>query len=198
MMKLKKITTLILALGILALGSAFAAANTGNQPALPDEVMTALEEGAVISFYDAAGNLLWSSDGEVAFDPALLEQVAEVVISDADGSVIKDLPVTTGPNENPVVEMDDSFFGLGILLKEAGITGASDGAGMKNQQRNQQQNREQHQYKEEHQEQHQTKGGCEDGCQNQHEDDHAAHHGTPKVDKPGKPGMPGKPGKPGK
>jgi len=180
MMKLKKMTALILALGVLALGSAFAAAGAGNQPALPDEIVAALDGDVVMVLYDAEGSVVWSSDSEVAFDPALLEQVARVAISDAEGNVIEDLPVTTGPNENPVVEMDDSFFGLGMLLKEFGVTGVApeDGTGMQNQ------NHEQHQYKEEHQEQHQeqhqTKEECEGGCQNQHKDDHAAHHGTPK------------------
>jgi len=180
MTKFKKMTTLLLALGILALGSAFATAGTPGKPALPDEIVAAIDSGAVITFYDADGNALWSSDSEVAFDPALLEQVAEVVISDAEGNVIEDLPVTTGPNDNLVVEYEDGYFGLGILLKEVGVTGVApeDGTGMQNQ--------EQHQYKEEHQEQHQTKGECEDGCQNQHKDDHAAHHGTPKTDSSGK------------
>ena len=181
MMKLKKMMVLILALGVLALGSTFAAAGAGNQPALPDEIVAALDGDVVMVLYDAEGGVVWSSDSEEAFDPALLEQVARVVISDAEGNVIEDLPVVTGPNDNLVVEYEDGYFGLGMLLKEFGVTGVApeDGTGMQNQ------NQEQHQYKEEHQEQHQTKGECTDGCQNQHKDDHAAHHGAPKTDSSG-------------
>ena len=174
MTKFKKMTTLLLALGILALGSAFATAGTPGKPALPDEIVAAIDSGAVITFYDADGNALWSSDGEVAFDPALLEQVAEVVIADADGNVIEDLPVVTGPGGKLVVQVDDGYLGLGILLKEAGITGVApaDGSGMQNQ--------EQHQYKEQHQEKHQTKGDCEDGGQYK-STDNAAHHASGKT-----------------
>lgn len=181
MTKIKKYATLLLALGILALGTAFATAGSGNRPALPDEVAAAIDSGAVIAFYDADGNTLWSSDSEAAFDPALLEQVAEVIISDADGNVTYDLAVTTNPNGKLVIETDEGFFGLGALLKEAGITGAMDGSGMQNQERS----KSQHQYQEQKKEQrdeHQAGSGCNNGCQ-QGEDhgqhnDHDGHHGS--------------------
>jgi len=174
-MTIKKLTTLLLALGILALASAFAAAGTPGQPALPDEIVAAIDSGAVITLYDADGNVLYTSSDETAFDPALLDQVAEVVISDADGNVLYDLAVTLGPNDNLVVQIDDTYLGLGAFLKEAGITGSASGTGMQNQ--------EQHQYKEQHQEKQQTMGDKDEvkqDCQD-HAADNAAHHGSGKT-----------------
>ncbi len=174
-MTIKKLTTLLLALGILALASAFAAAGTPGQPALPDEIVAAIDSGAVITLYDADGNVLYTSSDETAFDPALLDQVAEVVISDADGNVLYDLAVTLSPNGKPVVQVDDTYFGLGVFLKEAGVIVPS-GTGMQNQ--------EQHQYKEQHQEKQQTMGDKDEvkqDCQD-NATDNAAHHGSGKTD----------------
>ncbi|WP_457637774.1 hypothetical protein [Oceanithermus sp.] len=190
MTKIKKVTTLILALGVLALGSAFATAATAtNQPALPDEIVAAIDSGAVISFYDADGNLLWSSDSETAFDPALTDQIAKVVVTDDSGNVLYDLAVTTNPGGKPVIATDDGYVGLGIFLKEAGITGtaSADGTGMQNQ--------EKHQYREEHQNQNgqgcqqqpcaddgeaatdcQPGAGCEGGQHADHGAGHASDH----------------------
>jgi hypothetical protein len=180
-MTIKKLTTLILALGILALASAFAAAGTPNQPALPDEIVAAIDSGALITLYDADGNVLYTSGDETAFDPALLDQVAEVVISDADGNVLFDLAVALGPNDKPVVQTDDIYFGLGAFLKEAGAIVPADGTGMQNQE--QRQNQEEHQYKEEHQDTRQTMGDKDEvkqDCQDS-ATDKAAHHGSGKT-----------------
>ena len=173
MTKIKKFSTLILALGILAFGSALAAAGAGNQPALPDEIAAALDGDAVIVFYDAEGNVVWSSDSEQTFDPALLERVAEVVISDANGNVVEDLPVITGPKDKPVIVVDDYYFGLGTLLKEAGVTGNAP----KNGSGRQKQDKEQHHYQAEHKN-HKNKQNKEEDQKKEHQQEEHAKKGS--------------------
>jgi len=189
---LKKVSQTVLVIGFLVLGLAFA--SSGNQPALPDELASALSEGAIITFYDADGNALWSSADGAAFDPALLEQAAEVVISDDAGNVIEDLPIVAGPNDNPAIQIDDQLLGLGILLKEAGLTqtGSKDGLGTQKRERRQvsedqaqpsddasgekAQVRERKEQHEREHENHQAKDGCQGDCQKG--GDHGKHHGS--------------------
>ncbi|WP_457628346.1 hypothetical protein [Oceanithermus sp.] len=158
----KNYLMMVLALGVLGLGWALAAA-----PTLPEDVQAAIDSGAIVSLYDADGNLLWSSDSGTTYDPELLTLVAEIVVTDADGAVVADLEVVVGPNGNLVIQTDDGTIGLGKFLHDAlGAqgTGVADGTG------------EQHQYRHMEQAQHQTQGACEDaGCQ--YQDAHANRHG---------------------
>jgi len=127
-------------LGVLSIGSTVAIAASGaNQPQNPKQIAAAVVDGATISFYDADGNLIWSSEEGVAPDASILSQVARVVITNADGEVVEDLATVVGPKGMPVVIIDGRRVSLGILLNEAGYAPQMNGQGARNQVRNQNQ-----------------------------------------------------------
>jgi len=102
----KLLTAIGLALALSAAGTVLASSHmTQSQgPKLPPSIQQALDQGATVTFVDADGNAVWTSTLGLEPRSDLLALAAKVIVYDASGNVVLELPVVLGNDNHPLIQ----------------------------------------------------------------------------------------------